>query len=199
MIVARAADGSIATFPIGRNVHDAGILVETVVPAPISPDVAALAIAIGESLATAMDLCGTLTVELFLLRDDSLVGQRAGAARPQLRALDDRGRRDVAVRAAHPGDLRAGARVDGGATVRPRWSTSSGPGRDATRRLLGVADALADPAVHLHLYDKRHVFERRKMGHLTALGADVDEALRTARAARWRRSAGPTTRRRTTG
>ena len=45
----------------------------------------------------------------------------------------------------------------------------SGPRRDA--RLLGVAEALADPAVHLHLYDKRRVFERRKMGHLTALGA----------------------------
>ena len=32
--------------------------------------------------------------------------QRARAARPQQRPLDDRGRRDVAVRAAHPGDLR---------------------------------------------------------------------------------------------
>jgi 5-(carboxyamino)imidazole ribonucleotide synthase len=43
--------------------------------------------------------------------------------------------------------------------------------------------ALADPAVHLHLYDKRRVFERRKMGHLTALGSDVDEALARARGA----------------
>jgi 5-(carboxyamino)imidazole ribonucleotide synthase len=57
----------------------------------------------------------------------------------------------------------------------------SGPARDA--RLLGVADALADPTVHLHLYDKRRVFERRKMGHLTALGSDVDEALEKARGA----------------
>ena len=58
-----------------------------------------------------------------------------------------------------------------------------GPGRDATARLLGVADALGDPAVHLHLYDKREVFERRKMGHLTALGATTDEALARAAAA----------------
>ena len=57
----------------------------------------------------------------------------------------------------------------------------SGPRRDA--RLLGVAEALADPAVHLHLYDKRRVFERRKMGHLTVVGPDVDEALATARGA----------------
>ena len=41
-------------------------------------------------------------------------------------------------------------------------------------RLAGVAEALADEAVHLHLYGKRDVVERRKMGHLTAL-ADADE------------------------
>jgi 5-(carboxyamino)imidazole ribonucleotide synthase len=56
----------------------------------------------------------------------------------------------------------------------------TGPRRDAC--LAGVAGALADPNVHLHLYDKRRVFERRKMGHLTALGSDVDEALGRARA-----------------
>ena len=51
----------------------------------------------------------------------------------------------------------------------------TGPRREA--RLLGVAEALGDPAVHLHLYDKREVFEGRKMGHLTALGATTDQAL----------------------
>ena len=58
----------------------------------------------------------------------------------------------------------------------------TGPARDA--RLLGVAEALADPGVHLHLYDKRRVFERRKMGHLTALAPGVDEARTRAWAAR---------------
>ncbi len=57
----------------------------------------------------------------------------------------------------------------------------SGPRRPA--RLLGTAAALADPDVHLHLYDKREVFERRKMGHLTALGDDTDQALAKAAAA----------------
>src|SRR4029079_3488688 len=56
-----------------------------------------------------------------------------------------------------------------------------GPRRPA--RLLGAAAALADPAIHLHLYGKREVFERRKMGHVTALGASADEALVRARAA----------------
>jgi 5-(carboxyamino)imidazole ribonucleotide synthase len=58
-----------------------------------------------------------------------------------------------------------------------------GTGRRRAARLLGVPEALADPAVHLHLYDKRQVFERRKMGHLTALGTAPDRALATAQGA----------------
>jgi 5-(carboxyamino)imidazole ribonucleotide synthase len=54
----------------------------------------------------------------------------------------------------------------------------SGSRREAC--LLGVAEALRDPHVHIHLYDKRDVFERRKMGHLTALGATTEGALATA-------------------
>jgi phosphoribosylaminoimidazole carboxylase (NCAIR synthetase) len=37
------------------------------------------------------------------------------------------------------------------------------------------------PDVHLHIYDKATVFERRKMGHVTALGGSVEEALGRAR------------------
>ena len=73
VIVARAVDGSTATFPIARNVHDAGILFESVAPAPVDAAIAAGAADIGLRLAAAMDLVGTLTAELFLLRDGSLV------------------------------------------------------------------------------------------------------------------------------
>ena len=47
----------------------------------------------------------------------------------------------------------------------------------------GTYEALLIPDVHLHIYDKATVFERRKMGHVTALGATVDEALGRAREA----------------
>ena len=57
-----------------------------------------------------------------------------------------------------------------------------GDGRDRGRRdSTGVDEALAVPDTHLHLYDKRRVFERRKMGHVTALGATPQEALARAR------------------
>ena len=43
---------------------------------------------------------------------------------------------------------------------------------------------MSDPDVHVHLYDKRRVFQGRKMGHVTALGPDVDAARERALAAR---------------
>ncbi|MCU0479005.1 MAG: ATP-grasp domain-containing protein [Chloroflexi bacterium] len=59
-----------------------------------------------------------------------------------------------------------------------------GAGEPREARLEGIEAALADPLVHLHVYDKRRVFERRKMGHLTVVGApDVDEGLARGRAA----------------
>jgi 5-(carboxyamino)imidazole ribonucleotide synthase len=181
VIVARGGD-EVAIFPVGRNVHDAGVLVETCVPAPTSPGVAAEAVAIGTALGAAMDLQGTLTVELFLMPDDALVVNELaprvhnsghwtieGAATSQfeqhIRAICGLG---LASPAAH-----------GPAAMVNLLGT--GPRREA--RLLGVAEALSDPAVHLHLYDKREVFERRKMGHLTALGITTDHALATVREA----------------
>jgi 5-(carboxyamino)imidazole ribonucleotide synthase len=59
----------------------------------------------------------------------------------------------------------------------------SGPARAARLEPVGLARSLADPAVHLHVYDKRRVFERRKMGHVTATASTPDEALQHARAA----------------
>ena len=50
-------------------------------------------------------------------------GQRDRAARPQQRPLDDRGRRDLAVRAAYPRHLRPAARADRRwSAARSRWT-----------------------------------------------------------------------------
>ena len=136
-----------------------------------------------ESLATSMGLVGTLTVELFLLRDGSLVVNELaprvhnsghwsieGAATSQF----EQHVRAICGLPLGPVRLRAG----GVATVN---LLGTGPERDA--RPTGLDRALAQPDAHVHLYDKRRVFERRKMGHVTAFGATVDKALDRARAA----------------
>jgi 5-(carboxyamino)imidazole ribonucleotide synthase len=61
--------------------------------------------------------------------------------------------------------------------------------RRGPARLAGVEQALGDPQVSLHLYGKAEAWPRRKLGHVTALGATPDEALtrarRAAAALRW--------------
>jgi 5-(carboxyamino)imidazole ribonucleotide synthase len=182
-IVARGLDGSMAVFPPARNVHDDGILVESVAPADLSGAAVEGAARIVTRLAEAMDLAGTLTAELFLLRDGTLVVNELaprvhnsghwtieGAATSQF---------EQHVRAICGLPLGSVAAAGTTAVVNV---LGTGPLRPA--RLLGWEGALADPEVHLHLYDKRRVFERRKMGHVSAAGTSADEALAKARAAR---------------
>ena len=179
VIVARALDGTIATFPIARNRHDAGILVESVAPAPIPAEVAEQAAAIGRDLALAMDLCGTLTAELFLLRDGTL------AVNELAPRVHNSGHwtLDGAATSQFEQHIRAICGLGLGATdaLAPTAMVNLlGRGRRRAARLMGIERALATPDVHLHLYDKRTVFERRKMGHVTAVGPDVERGLARA-------------------
>ena len=46
-----------------------------------------------------------------------------------------------------------------------------------------IADAMSIGGAYVHLYGKADVRVRRKMGHVTALGASPEDALETARLA----------------
>ena len=184
IIVARGVDGRSATFPLARNTHDAGILAESVAPAPVPAEVAERAADLGERLAVAMGMVGTLTAELFLMPDGELVVNELaprvhnsghwtieGAATSQF---------EQHIRAICALPLGSTAALAPSAMVN---LLGTGPQRAARLEVGEIGAALADPAVHLHLYDKRRVFERRKMGHLTAVGSSVEDALARARAA----------------
>jgi 5-(carboxyamino)imidazole ribonucleotide synthase len=184
IVVARALDGRTAAFPVARNVHDAGILIESVAPAPVSAEIADRAAQLGERLAVAMGLTGTLTAELFLMPDGRLVVNELaprvhnsghwtmeGAATSQF---------EQHIRAICGLDLGSTAALASSAMINV---LGTGPLRAARLEAAGVGRAMADPSVHLHVYDKQRVFERRKMGHVTALGTTVEEALERARSA----------------
>jgi 5-(carboxyamino)imidazole ribonucleotide synthase len=185
VVVGRDLTGQAVPFPPTANRHDRGILVESVAPAPapmvgaVTDDATELAVRIARELG----VVGVLTVELFLLRDGSIaVNELAprvhnsghwtieGAATSQF---------EQHIRAIC--GLPLGSAEAHGPTAMVNL-LGSGPPREA--RLVGAEAALADPLVHLHVYDKRQVFERRKMGHLTVAGAATqDEALVRAQAA----------------
>lgn len=182
VVCARGSDGAISSFPVAHNRHDEGILVESVAPAPIPGHIARRAQALAARLAAGLGLVGTLTAELFLLRDGELVvnelaprvhnsGHYTEAActtsqfEQHVRAICGLPLGDVSMR---------------GPTAMVNI-LGTGPRRPA--RLLGLEDALADPLVAAQLYGKKDVFDRRKMGHLTVVTDDLEVALARAREA----------------
>jgi 5-(carboxyamino)imidazole ribonucleotide synthase len=184
VIVARGFDGRMATFPISRNEHDQGILSESVAPAPVASEVAECARTLGERLALAMGLVGTLTAELFLMPDGRIIVNELA---PRVHN-SGHWTIDGAATSQFEQHIRTICGLALGSTdaLSPTAMVNllgTGPARDARLEPVGVGAALADPAVHLHVYDKRRVFERRKMGHVTALDATTDAALARARAA----------------
>ena len=183
VVAARGLDGRMAAFPLSRNVHDAGILVESVAPAAVPVEVDAAARVLGERIVDALGAVGVITAELFLLLDGTLAvnelaprvhnsghwtieGARTSQFEQHVRAICG---------------LPLGDPTAYGPTAMVNLLGSGEP-REAL--LVGVADALHDPLAHLHVYAKRTVFEHRKMGHLTVAGAATHgEALARARAA----------------
>ncbi len=182
-VIARDRDGRTLAFPPSRNVHDAGILTESVAPAPVHPLQAYDATEIADRLARSLDVVGLLTVELFALRGGGLMINELA---PRVHN-SGHWTMEGAVTSQFEQHVRAIAGLPLG-SVRPHGVTGmvnllgTGPDRDA--RLAGVEDALTDPDAHVHVYGKRRVFERRKMGHVTVIGTDADEALGRARVAR---------------
>jgi 5-(carboxyamino)imidazole ribonucleotide synthase len=183
VILARDRDGRTCAFPPSRNVHDAGILAESVAPASIDPLQAFDASEIAERLARSLDLVGLLTVELFQLRGGGLMINEIA---PRVHNSGH-----WSIEGAATSQFEQQARAILGlplGSVAPHGVAAMvnllGTGEDREARLDGVPEALRDPGVHLHVYGKRRVFERRKMGHLTVVGTDADEALDRARRAR---------------
>jgi 5-(carboxyamino)imidazole ribonucleotide synthase len=184
IVIARSTFGRMATYPLARNRHDAGILVESVAPASVDPEVGERAIALAERLAVTTGVTGTLTAELFLMPDDGLVVNELAPR------VHNSGHWTIegAATSQFEQHIRAICGLDLGSTA-PLAPTAmvnvlgTGTARPARLDGLGLSHAMADPTVHLHLYDKQQVFERRKMGHVTAIGATTDEALERARAA----------------
>ncbi len=183
VVIARGRDGRTLAYPISRNVHDAGVLSESVAPAPFPPLILHVAREVGDWIARRLDLVGVMTAELFLTREGLLVVNELAPR------VHNSGHWTIegAATSQFEQHLRGILGLPLG-SVEPHGSAAMvnllGTGPDRPARLAGVERALADPGIHVHVYGKRRVFERRKMGHVTVVGRDADEALERARRAR---------------
>ena len=181
VIVARRAGGEALPYPITETRQRDHVCHEVLVPAPINPGEAEHAEDIAVAAAAAARAVGVMGVELFALPGGrTLVNELAprphNSGHYTIEACETsqfenhlRGVLDLPLGAV---DLRSASAV-----MVNLLGTRDG---DARTRIAG---ALAVPGAHLHLYGKREVRVRRKMGHITVLGGTIEDALRRARRA----------------
>jgi 5-(carboxyamino)imidazole ribonucleotide synthase len=179
VMVARRPGGEIRVYPPALNHHERQVLAWSVIPAPLPAAVLERATALARSIAEEFQLEGILAVEMFLLRDGTLLVNEL-APRPhnsfhETEVACATSQFEQLVRAVcdlplgDPSVLRPGAIVN---LFGELWLGAEPPAFDAV---------LARPGIRLHLYGKRGARPGRKMGHLSAIGDSPDDALARAR------------------
>jgi 5-(carboxyamino)imidazole ribonucleotide synthase len=175
VMIARRPSGEVRVFPPALNHHERQVLSWSVIPAPLPSKIIQRAAEIGETIASAFGLEGILAVEMFLLRDGTLlvnelaprphnsfheteVGCSTSQFEQLVRAICDLPLGDPSVlRPAAIVNLFGDLWIDG---AQPRFES-----------------ALAQSRVRLHLYGKPGARPGRKMGHLSATGDTPQQAL----------------------
>lgn len=173
VVLARAADGAEAAFPVVENRHARGILDVSIAPARIPEALGAEAIRLAKRLADELEYVGVLAVEMFVVDGKLLLNEiaprphnsghytidacRTSQFEQQVRVLcglplGDPSQHTPAVMVNLLGDIWR----DG----EPRWEA-----------------VLCHPGAHLHLYGKREARPGRKMGHVTVCEPKLERAL----------------------
>ena len=178
-VVARSPYGQGAAWPVVETVQEDGICVEVLAPAPgLSEERTLEAQSLALRLADALEVVGVLAVELFETADGLLVNELA--MRPHNSA---HWTIEGARTSQFEQHLRAVLDYPLGATTQTApWVVMANllggdDDGDLDRRLHMLF--AKDPALKVHLYGKQ-VKPGRKIGHLTALGDDLETVRRRA-------------------
>lgn len=174
VMVARSPRGETKSFPSATNHHENQILVWSVIPSLVSPQIEARAQKLACEIADSFTLEGLLAIEMFLTKSgELLVNELAPRPHNSYHASER-----ACVTSQFEQCVRAVCDLPLGdvSVVQPA----------AIANLLGdlwldhsphFDRALAVPGVRVHLYEKHQPRKGRKMGHLSAVGATPQEAI----------------------
>ncbi len=181
VVAARGADGQFVHYGAIENQHSHHILDISIAPARVSPAIAEDAVEMTRAVLDKLGVVGVLCVEFFVTRDGKLLINEL-APRPH-----NSGHLtvDACVTSQFEQQLRAVCGLRLGSTGMHRPAAMANLLGDLW--VNGEPDwkaACAFPDVKLHLYGKMEPRPGRKMGHLTALNNDPEEAYQTVLKAR---------------
>ena len=176
VVVARSARGEVEAFPATENVHVDNILMRSIVPARIAPDVADRAAELATTLAEVWDAVGLLAVEMFLTTEGDLLVNEV-APRPH---NSGHWTMDACATSQFEQHVRAVCGLALGSTrvLTPAVMVNVlGEHVEPLRAWLASGgEHMADVDPKIHLYGKAEVRPGRKMGHVNVLAEDVERA-----------------------
>lgn len=161
VIIARGADGQVAAFDPGLNVHRGGILRETTVPCGLPGKVTTDAVLLAARIVNALDYIGVMGVELFVTPGGLIVNE-------------------IAPRVHNSGHwTQAGCAVDQFEQhIRAVAGLPLGDGKRyadvVMENLIGedidrLPELMTSAGVQVHLYGKGETRPGRKMGHVNRI------------------------------
>lgn len=161
VIAARGADGRVAAYDPGLNVHRDGILHSTTIPAGIPAPLATDAVLIAGRILNALDYVGVMGVELFVTPQGLLVNEIA----PRVHNSGHWTQNGCAVDQFEQ-HIRAVAGWPLGDGARHSDVTMENLIGDDIARVPALA---TEPGAALHLYGKAEARAGRKMGHVNRI------------------------------
>ncbi len=182
VIVARG-NGEEQVYPVAENIHDEGILTESIVPAGRSDRLLINALETALAVSRAFPDDGLLCIELFADENDRiLVNELAPRAHNT---------GHYSIEACETSQYEQWLRILTGMPLKkPRLKECAamlnilGPADVCgCYRIAGLEQALKIPSTYVHLYGKSETFPRKKIGHITSLGPTTHDALKRAKKA----------------
>lgn len=183
VMVARDLKDNVVTYPVTETFHERNICVETFTPAEISPGLASQAADFAKDVAQHLEGAGVFGIEMFLTKDGQiLVNEIAprvhNSGHYTIEACQtsqfEQQIRAITGQELGPTDLKVPAAV----------MVNILGERNGPTEVKGLEEARKIPDVHVHLYGKSPTKVDRKMGHITATGATLEEARERAEQAR---------------
>lgn len=173
VMVTRDVNGKVITFSLVENRHKNHILHTTIAPGRFSKTIHQKAHDYAETIANKLDLYGVLGIELFVIDDKDLMVNEL-APRPHNSG-------HYTIEACNISQFEAHIRSICGLPI----SQIAQEKPAVMRNLLGTDLTLArnllkeHPEWHFHDYGKAEIRPQRKMGHVTVLGDDIDQLLKS--------------------
>lgn len=182
VIAARDKQGNAALYPVVETIHKNSICHTVMSPAEISPRLSSAAQELARDTLKQLGGAGVFAIEMFAVGDDVMVNEIAPRVHNSGHLTIEANQTSQFTQ-----HIRAIAGLPLGSTgqISPVAVMVNILGRrEQPFTRAGLADALsAGPDVHVHFYGK-DPRPGRKIGHVTVLGASMDETLTIAQQAR---------------